>query len=247
MSTRKLYSSVLGLTLALSFAATCDAQVFYGGTVNRGFGSNYRFGSFGPYATRPYGIGGVTSYSGYFYRSNLNFPYTSRDYVPGRHPLRYSGSLYPQVYGAGVTPIVPQIPNVNSGQTTNIYNSPIITNGPTVSGPITQGSGVPYLGGSNTGSVIIRGQTPQPQPVARPADVIVRLPSANAKLWFQGIVTKQTGTLRTFASPSLPPGKEFKYTIRAVWQENGQPVERKRTIVVRSGARVEVDFSQGGK
>jgi uncharacterized protein (TIGR03000 family) len=83
------------------------------------------------------------------------------------------------------------------------------------------------------------------RPDASTAIVEVRLPREEARVWFDGAATEQTGTLRTYVSPSnLTPGRDYRYSVRARWTENGQPVEQNRDVVVRSGERARVDFTQ---
>ena len=75
------------------------------------------------------------------------------------------------------------------------------------------------------------------------AKVQVRVP-ANAKLWFDDNPTQQTGTLRSFYTPQLDPGKTFKYTVRAQWDDNGKKMEKTKEIDVRAGRQTEVDFTK---
>jgi uncharacterized protein (TIGR03000 family) len=71
----------------------------------------------------------------------------------------------------------------------------------------------------------------------------VRVPE-NAQLWFAGARTSQTGPVRHFVSPSLPPGRTFTYEIRARWTDaSGRSVDRTKRVEVRAGARVGVDFN----
>ena len=63
----------------------------------------------------------------------------------------------------------------------------------------------------------------------------------NADIWFNGEKTKQKGTLRDFASPSLPEGK-YVYEIKARWVENGREVIRTRTFEVIPGDRVKTNM-----
>ena len=83
---------------------------------------------------------------------------------------------------------------------------------------------------------------PQPPPVPENGVLIgVRVPP-EAELWFEGQKTSQTGPFREFASPSLTPGEEFVYEVRARWNENGQQVERTRKVRVHAGDRMLVNF-----
>ena len=71
---------------------------------------------------------------------------------------------------------------------------------------------------------------------------------ANAKLWVDDLPTTQTGTAREFVTPpSLEPGKTYRYTIRAQWEENGQPVTRERTVEFQAGKSIIVDALQAGQ
>jgi uncharacterized protein (TIGR03000 family) len=64
---------------------------------------------------------------------------------------------------------------------------------------------------------------------------------ANARIWFDGDLTHQTGPVRDFESPPLQPGQTYTYNIRARWMQNGQPVTQDRTVTV-AGQRTMVDF-----
>jgi len=71
----------------------------------------------------------------------------------------------------------------------------------------------------------------------------VTVPAPDAQLWVGDTpLTQQTGTERVFQSPPLSPGSNYYYTLKARWMENGQPVERERTVNVQPGQRVMVDF-----
>jgi len=74
------------------------------------------------------------------------------------------------------------------------------------------------------------------------AMIIVLLPRADARVWFDGAATTQQGMERTFNSPPLDRGSNYSYTIRARWLENGQEVERSRTVNVQPGQSFTVYF-----
>src|SRR5262245_60323463 len=48
---------------------------------------------------------------------------------------------------------------------------------------------------------------------ANVATIVVRVP-ADAKLYFDGVLTEQTGTERTFVTPPLRAGQEFRYELK---------------------------------
>ena len=76
----------------------------------------------------------------------------------------------------------------------------------------------------------------------RPAFIKVILPTANAKVWFQGQPTTQTGKVRSFESPPLASDGHYAYEIRAQWTQDGEPVTLTRRISIQGGAHSEVDF-----
>jgi uncharacterized protein (TIGR03000 family) len=73
------------------------------------------------------------------------------------------------------------------------------------------------------------------------ASLDVRVP-ADAQIWFDGEPTSQTGSIRSFVSPPLEPGKSFTYEIRARWVDNGNVVDLIKQVQVHAGDRVPVDF-----
>jgi uncharacterized protein (TIGR03000 family) len=82
------------------------------------------------------------------------------------------------------------------------------------------------------------------EPQADEAHLMVHVP-ADAELWFDDHATRQRGADREFHSPPLTPGKSYHYDVRARWTDNdGKPVEVKRTIHVRANDRQELDLTQ---
>jgi len=76
-----------------------------------------------------------------------------------------------------------------------------------------------------------------------PAVVDVVLPYPSAQVWIQGVQTKQTGTVRRYVSPALPPASDFVYSIRARWQDpQGQIQVHQENVIVRTGAQLRVAF-----
>jgi uncharacterized protein (TIGR03000 family) len=78
-----------------------------------------------------------------------------------------------------------------------------------------------------------------PEEVAR---ITVIVP-ADAEVFFDGNPTKQTGTQRVFDSPPLKPGSRYTYSVRARWTADGRPVDQTRSVPVRAGAQIRVDFT----
>ena len=80
--------------------------------------------------------------------------------------------------------------------------------------------------------------------LATPADVAtvrVRV-SPDARVYFEGELTTTTGPERLFESPPLERGRNYRYAIRAVWDENGREVVRTTSVVVRAGETASVDL-----
>jgi uncharacterized protein (TIGR03000 family) len=86
--------------------------------------------------------------------------------------------------------------------------------------------------------------TGSPDPASAQADstahLTLRVP-ANAELWFEGVKTTSTGSIREFQSPPLSLGR-YTYEIRARWTENGRDVAQTQMVVVSPGAHLTVDF-----
>jgi uncharacterized protein (TIGR03000 family) len=81
-----------------------------------------------------------------------------------------------------------------------------------------------------------------PEAAQQFATLTVVVPTADAQLWFGDTAMTQQGTQRVFQSPALEQGKNFTYTIKARWMENGQAVDRQRQVNVQAGQRVTVNF-----
>ena len=73
------------------------------------------------------------------------------------------------------------------------------------------------------------------------ARVEVRLP-ADAQLWFDGQPTAQKGADRSFRSPTLKPGDDYVYDVRARWDADGKPVDVTRHVTVHAGDHAVVDL-----
>jgi uncharacterized protein (TIGR03000 family) len=72
------------------------------------------------------------------------------------------------------------------------------------------------------------------QPTNNTAAIDMKVP-ANAKVWFNGKETSQTGPNRHFVTPPLEPGKTFSYEVKASWTgSDGQPVTRTRDVQVQA-------------
>jgi uncharacterized protein (TIGR03000 family) len=72
--------------------------------------------------------------------------------------------------------------------------------------------------------------------------ITVRLPQAGAEVLVDGKPTTSTGTDRTFESPPLTAGTQYKYKVTARWMEGGQPVERSQDAVGKPGETIRLEF-----
>lgn len=85
--------------------------------------------------------------------------------------------------------------------------------------------------------------TPEPAPTASAVAEVDLVVPADAELWVQDVrMQQQTGTMRLFATPALPAGRDFRYRVRAAYQDQGRAVTTTRTLTVRAGDRLQVDF-----
>ena len=82
-----------------------------------------------------------------------------------------------------------------------------------------------------------------PEPaVTSSARVRVLLPNPDARVWFDGVLTQQTGTDRLYNTPPLDPGATNNYRVRASWIQSGQEMTQERILAVTPGAQAVVDF-----
>src|SRR4051812_46418825 len=66
--------------------------------------------------------------------------------------------------------------------------------------------------------------------------IVLKVP-ADAKVYFGGKPTKQTGSRRVFRTPVLTEDKDFSYEIKVVSGPAGKQKTRTETVNVRAGAR----------
>ena len=83
-----------------------------------------------------------------------------------------------------------------------------------------------------------------PVPPADRAVLSVQVP-AGATVSIEGADTKQSGTDRVFVSPTLKPGQDNTYTVKAQWKINDKAVEQTQKVTVRAGERSALLFLSG--
>lgn len=209
--------SVLAVAAALLLLMpqTSHAQ-FRHGDWGRGGGWGFNAGNMGYY-----GIGNQ-----YYYGYN---PRYYSGYSAWNYP-NYSSSWYPDYYGGSSS----YWPSYSSGYNwaTPSYYSSSYPSGST---------GSSYSSDRNTGSYYgapIGTMSGQPD---RTVLIDIRIPP-EAKIWFEGTPTQQTGTFRAYISPPLERGQDYVYHVRARWMENGQEVDKTRDLRVRAGDQLSMDF-----
>jgi uncharacterized protein (TIGR03000 family) len=109
------------------------------------------------------------------------------------------------------------------------------------------------LGGSGSGGAGPRrgyyyqsagGFAQQQQQASGQALIEVRVPVETAIVYFEDTQMQQKGTVRQFASPQLQGNLTYFYKIRARWPIGGEMQEQWKSVGVRAGEKIVVDFNQ---
>lgn len=77
--------------------------------------------------------------------------------------------------------------------------------------------------------------------VAAPATIVVTLP-ADARLTVDDAATSSTSSTRVLMSPTLEPGREFHYTLKAEIVRDGKTQATSQRITVRAGEQTRVNL-----
>lgn len=83
--------------------------------------------------------------------------------------------------------------------------------------------------------------TPPESPKEERAVLEIHCP-ADAELTLEGVKMKDTGEERRFRSPPLKAGKEYLYSLKATWKEEGKVRVVERKVEVAAGKQVVVDL-----
>jgi uncharacterized protein (TIGR03000 family) len=215
---------LLGAAALLLAPATASAQLIMNRGIRPVFGGYYPYGwGYSPWAAGyPY-YGGSYGYGDPW----AGYPtYVAPSYNPGNTTFTPSAMAQSATHSVTTSsyPTEGTSPYADNTTFTQAGNASASTHpGTTTPAPATTGTE-----GSNT------------------AQLNVRVPDANAQVWIEGQLTKQTGTRREFASPPLNPGRTYNYEVRARWTENGRTTDQTRTVAVRANDAVTVDFAAAG-
>jgi uncharacterized protein (TIGR03000 family) len=78
------------------------------------------------------------------------------------------------------------------------------------------------------------------------ARIDMQLPSAGAKVYLDGVLTKQTGVERMFITPKLNPGAKYVMNVEVVWQAaDGQSRTIRRQVTIRAGETATLELRNG--
>jgi uncharacterized protein (TIGR03000 family) len=197
----------------LLYAAESSAQRGGGG----GRGGGYNRGGYGGYGN--FGNYGGNSGSGAYGFIAPGFGF----YGSGSAPLYGSSSPYYLNYNGGYdsaySPLYGSVPYYYSpGNVPNVSPSNNAYSPPTSN---YQSNYPPDVFSTN-------------RPSNNTASIDVQVP-ADAKLWFDGRPTSQTGTSRSFVSPPLEPGRTFTYEVKAMWIDaSGRVLTQTRTVQIQA-------------
>lgn len=228
MIRRLLAPAILGMACLLIATDAAQAQRrggYYGGGGDRGFinigGLGIGWGSGGTYIGPAYGYG-----SGYYGGGR------------GWYGNNYYGSGYGGYYGNRYSPwgYSSYYPSYSYSYPSYSYSYPSYSySTPSYSS---------YYSPSTDYYPPATQQSSQPQSTAGQIRVIV--PDASARVWFDGHLTQQTGTDRTFTTPSMEASTVATYRVRASWTQGGREVVQERVVSVNASGSAVVDFTQAG-
>jgi len=222
MRRRLILGALVGATMMLIAADAAQAQVSFSyGRGGRG-GRSYGFSAGG--VSGYYGRG----YPGYYRGYGYGYPYGGyNDYGYYRPYSRRGwgisvGTPYYSDYGYS--------PGYYYSSPGYYSSGPIYSSGSEYAMEGTRSRSQSFYGGMNIS---------EDQALIR-----VLVPDPNAEVRFEESVTKQTGTTRVFASPTLEQGRTYTYKIKASWTENGRQVKREKEIEVRPGQETVANFRE---
>lgn len=160
--------------------------------------------------------------------------YGGRPSFGGYYPGYFTG--YPSGYGGNHGLYYPGYFSALHAEST--YPSPTVTTAPYYGPPTVESSGgrtvLPEVAGL---------ESVDPSQTGGGAVIDVHVP-ADAKVWFDGDLTKKRGGERDFTSPPLPVGRLYHYDVRARWKEGGRVVDQTRRVPASANRRTVVDFSK---
>ena len=230
---------LLGTLALLCCPAWANAQVFFGPSFGFGRFGLGGYGGFGGYGLGGYGYGGYGfggRYGGYGYPGYGGYGYSPYAGLGGYQApglIHYYTYPSPVLWGSPYSTLHGALGSYSTDGTDaadgrSIYAPDAFTS------PRMRTSlypAIPYRDVGNEEGA---------------AHLDVHVPDANAQLYFNGALTRQTGTDRTFVTPPLTSGTSYTYNLQARWRDAaGQERTSNRQVQVRAGGRAVVDFGSG--
>jgi uncharacterized protein (TIGR03000 family) len=225
----------LALTAGLLATSAADAQYRggrggYGISIGRG-GISFGTGGYG-------GIGGYGSnWGGYRGGYGGGWGNIGSGY-------RYGG--YPGYYGSGIG-----INIGTGGYRSSYYSDPYYYGGGYSGSPYIYGGGSTYVAPSYVApSYVAPSYAPSyssaPEEPMGSVKVQVHVPRPDAKVVFDSVTSRDTGTTRYFETSYLQPGRTYNFDVEARWMEGGREVRQTRTVSGQAGQTVHVHFGKDG-
>lgn len=213
----------LALGAGLIATGAADAQ-------RRGGGGGWGGGRGGYGITiGPGGIGfGTGGYGGYGWGGYGGY----RDGWGYGSGYRYGG--YPGYYrdGFGIT--------INPGYRSSYYSDPYYYGSDYGSGYYNSS---PYIYGGSYSPPAYESASAEPMGSLKAE---VHVPRPDAKVVFDGVVSRDTGETRYFETSYLQPGRTYNFNVEASWMEGGREVKQRRTVSGQAGQTVHVHFGKDG-
>ncbi|HEV8060072.1 MAG TPA: hypothetical protein VGP68_09375 [Gemmataceae bacterium] len=233
MRSRVILAALISMLALGSFANPAQAQRGgWGGGPGRGWGyGGYGYGRFGyggyGYGRYGYGWGGY-GWGGVGIGIDLGWPYyNGYPYYYGAYPYASTPLLYSNP--AVQYPIAP--PAVIGAQQPAVPGTPAT--------PPPQGAAVASNGPAQA---ITQAFYKEPPAVAGRAELIVKVPLADAQVGIGALQSEQLGVERHFYFPALNGDRTFM--IRGQWRENGHLVTREKQVNMRAGQKTTLDLGE---
>ena len=223
---RALYKVVFVAALALALPSAAHAQFRWFGGSSWGGPS---WGTYSPFSFYggPYFGGYGSGYPGWGGYGYSGYGYTGSGYPGYGYPgYGYSGYGYPgYAYSPPPTYLTPVVSYASTATAV-----PAMRNIPWPATPV-RDSGVTPASLSESDST-------------SRAQLEVRVPAANAEVYIDGVLMKQTGLDRRFVTPALDAGSTYEMEIQTRWfDSSGMPHTQARRISVRAGGNQTVDLT----
>lgn len=136
--------------------------------------------------------------------------------ILGRHPRTFGG--FGGYYSPFYAPWGYSTPYYSAGPSIQIINTNVLP--------------APEIDLTPSRSLIPAPPLPNQHPTR--ARLELRAP-AGAEVFINDKKIEMGGPVRNFESPELKPGESYTFDVRLRWEENGKPVEEKRTLSMRGG------------